>query len=300
MLFEGLDEVVDVQHRMDAARDVHAAIRAWSELHGCGSRCMVTSRNYGYDLCRIRDVPHWQVAPFGEPQIRKFVEGWAWALERAMRPKAPRKKAAEDEAESLQSAVFDPGAAHTDTLRTFAENPLMLTILALVKRQFGVLPDLRAQLYDVTLKTLVGTWNKMRSLAGPIAGVELPIEQTIRLWEPVALWMHQQHHTGTAPRHEITQHLAQQLIRTGTPPETAVRTAESYLDTAAHWAGLLIERGPNVFGFMHQTFQEYLAAGAGPLGPRPPRGVAALFVPRPLAGGGPPGRRILGRCSGTC
>ena len=241
--------MVDVKLRMAVAAEVHAAMRSWAARPSGGCRCIVTSRIYGYEICRIRDVAHWQLAPFEEKQIRRFVHGWSWGLELALHPNAPRQKAAEEEAADLTRAVFNPGSANTTTLQTFAENPLLLTILALVKRQYGVLPDLRAQLYNVALKTLVGTWNKARGLAGPIQGIELPTEETIRLWEPVALWMHQKYNTGTAPRSEITQRLAEQLVAThNMPAEVAICTAESYLDTAARWAGLLIERGPNVLG----------------------------------------------------
>ncbi|MCP4694730.1 MAG: hypothetical protein GY859_42270, partial [Desulfobacterales bacterium] len=138
----------------------------------------------------------------------------------------------------------------------------MLTILALVKRQFNVLPELRAQLYDVALKTLVGAWNRTRSLGGAIEGVDMPVERTIRAWEPVALWMHRTHPAGAAPRAEIIEKISDSLQQDGVDSKEAVMTAESYLDSATRWAGLLLEKGPNVFGFMHQTFQEYLAARA--------------------------------------
>jgi len=261
LLFDGLDEVPNTEVRLRAARNVEATLRACAEQGATGTRCLVTSRVYGYELCRLRGPEHFELAPFEEPQIRRFIEGWAWALERSLRPKAPRRAEAEKEAEELRRAIFD-GAVHRETLQSFARNPLLLTILALVQRQWGGLPDLRAQLYEVALKTLVGTWNRARGLAGPIEGIELPDERTMQLWEPVALWMHREYPGGTAPREEIVDRLANKLTAEGTERAAALATAESYLDAAARWAGLLLERGPNAFGFLHQTFQEYLAARA--------------------------------------
>ena len=45
-----------------------------------------------------------------------------------------------------------------------AANPLLLTILALIKRQGVVLPNRRVELYELYLETLIRSWNKARAL----------------------------------------------------------------------------------------------------------------------------------------
>ncbi|MBI4704527.1 MAG: NACHT domain-containing protein, partial [Deltaproteobacteria bacterium] len=261
VLVDGLDEIPDPALRIATAQGIEQCLRSLAQQGDAGSRLLVTSRVYGYEICRIAGASHWQLAAFEKEQIERFVRGWAWGVERALHPAAPRPLAADKDAGQLIQAIYGTGAAHQDTLQDFAANPLLLTILALVQRHYGTLPELRVKLYQAALATLTESWNRSRSLAGPI-GVELEAERTMQLWEPVALWMHAELPTGTAPRDKIVAKLAGRLIEDGVDRDKAIQTAESYLDTAARWACLLSERGPNVFGFMHQTFQEYLAARA--------------------------------------
>ena len=260
LFFDGLDEVPDLQVRLTVSRLIEACLRACMEKGTGGSRCMVTSRKFGYELCRISDVPHWELAGFEKEQIERFSRGWFKALEKSLRPQAPNMEVARKEAADLVEAITGSGSVHHDSLQSFSQNPLLLTIVALVRWQYGILPERRARLYEMALTTLIETWNRMRGLAGPAEGIQLNANQTMHLWEPVALRMHLEYPGGTAPRSMILRYLAETLMRDGVSQEAALQTAQSYLDTAARWAGLLIERGPGVFGFVHQTFQEYLAA----------------------------------------
>jgi HEAT repeat protein/energy-coupling factor transporter ATP-binding protein EcfA2 len=264
VLLDGLDEVPSARVRERTVREVNRLLRRCADDGTSGSRCVVTSRLYGYRNCRITDAEPWQIAPFTEPQIRQFIKAWSWGLERTLRPAAPSRAKAEQEAESLAGAIFGTGSAHPDTLHSFAENPLLLAIIALVKRQFERLPDLRVELYEIALKTLFETWSFHRSLAGPLQRHDpnVQAEQTMQLWEPVALWMHEECPGGTAHRDEILRRLAVELRADSDSDEEAWTAAESWLDGAARWAGVLLERGPDRFGFMHQTFQEHLAGRA--------------------------------------
>lgn len=261
LLIDGLDEIPDMQRRWDISRTIGASVAACAE-RAEGTRCLITSRKFGYDLCRIQGMPHWELAPFGPAQIERYVQGWTRALERTLHPEAPRLGAADHEARQLVATINEPYSDHHETLQGFARNPLLLAIIALVRWQHGNLPERRARLYDYALTTLVVSWNRMRTIDGSCKGVELDVAGTLELLEAVALWMHAECPSGTASRREIIGRMAAVIERTNFSREEALATAESYLDSAARWAGVLIERGPNVFGFSHLTFQEYLAARA--------------------------------------
>ena len=110
LLFDGLDEVVDTTTRMEVARRLQGMMEALAARGASGGRCVVTSRIYGYELCRLREVSHWELAPFSKEQVENFVTHWSWALERAFRAGGPlvaserRKKRATCDALSSSQA----------------------------------------------------------------------------------------------------------------------------------------------------------------------------------------------------
>src|SRR5438552_3232337 len=66
--------------------------------------------------------------------------------------------------------------------------------------------------------------------------------------------------TGTCTKTQLHTRLVEIITEETEATFGADAAAESYLTAAAEGAGLLEARGPNAFAFMHQTFQEYLAA----------------------------------------
>ena len=78
--------------------------------------------------------------------------------------------------------------------------------------------------------------------------------------QPLALWMHEQKEgeegERVAHRDEIKAVIAPHLARIGLKGEDA----KGFLDSIRDRSGLLVERALDVFGFQHQTFQEYLTA----------------------------------------
>jgi predicted NACHT family NTPase len=86
------------------------------------------------------------------------------------------------------------------------------------------------------------------------------LQQTKRVWAAVAHWMHEETNRGTLHRNRLHQKLVDVLVQRELTEYQAEAEAESYLQTATESTGLLEARGPNIFAFVHQTFQEYLAA----------------------------------------
>ncbi len=254
VLLDGLDEIPDSRYRVAASRGVADLIARYPD-----NRYLITSRIFGYSLCRLSgDAGHYVLQGFQDDQIKQFAHQWWRAYEAAIHPQAPDMGNAARQADELIAAIFD--SAHPQ-VRDFARNPLLLTILALIKWQGVTLPERRVELYEVALRTLMESWVRVRSLAGPIKGVELDLGQSLRIWQRVAFWMHKERPTGAAHRAELTQQLTEALVaEQGLGDAEAEATADSFLQAAADRLGLLQERGQNLFAFLHQTFQEYLAA----------------------------------------
>ena len=92
---------------------------------------------------------------FDDDDIALFLEKWTQALEQAAKGASTvtQLEAAEEKAELLFALERNPG------VRELAANPLLLTILALMKRQGVLLPERRVQLYDQYVQTLLRHWN---------------------------------------------------------------------------------------------------------------------------------------------
>jgi HEAT repeat protein len=251
LLLDGLDEVAETAQRIASARAIDEALGG-SE----GNRVLITSRRVGYAICRLATpARHFILAPFSPQDITTFVEHWHLAYEKAAHEDKADLAAARKAADALNSEL-----QKNTSVALLATNPLMLTIIALIKHQNVILPHRRVELYEIALNTLLRSWNLARSLAPRPAGEDPRIEQTRAVWSHIAFWMH-----GEANRDVGRDRLQTKLVQvlTGEFDKTeydALAIAESYLASAAETSGLLEARGPSTFGFIHQSFQEYLAA----------------------------------------
>ncbi len=252
VLLDGLDEVAEVGGRSRAARAVEALL-----LTAAGNRIVVTTRVVGYNITRL-NVPaeHHILEPFSPQETATFIRQWYLAHDRALHPDHPDPVQAAKDAQSLIDDVQkNPGVAG------LATNPLMLTIIALIKHANVVLPERRVELYEIALNTLLRSWNRARSLSKkePV-GEEPKLEKTKKLWAAVAYWMHR-NVSRTIPETQLHAQLVRVLMEDfRTPQDQADDIASSYLAAARDRSGLLEARGPSTFAFVHQTFQEYLAA----------------------------------------
>ena len=252
LLLDGLDEVAELGRRIGVARAVDGLLQQLGH-----NRVVVTSRIIGYSICRL-SVPadHATLEPFSAEDVATFARQWHRAYDRAVHPQSPRPEQAEREAQSLIDDI-----RQNPRVADLATNPLMLTIIALIKHQEVTLPDRRVELYEKALNTLIHSWNKARSLSGRPVGETPRLDATKKVWSAVALWMHEQTSRGTLRRQQLHDKLIEVLqSELGIPELAASEIAESYLVTATESSGLLEERGQGRFAFVHQTFQEYLAA----------------------------------------
>ena len=252
ILLDGLDEVAHTDHRIASAK---AADALYQDL--AGNRALVTSRIVGYNFWRLA-VPadHFLLEPLSRQDVETFCRQWHQAREREVHREAPNPDRARKDAQELIGEIHaNPSVA------SLASNPLMLTIIALIKQRDVRLPQRRVELYEVAVNTLLRSWNNARSLSGRPLGGEPRLEQTKRVWAAVAHWMHQETSRLALHRRQLHERLVEVLIDDAEMTRhQAENEAESYLSTAAEVTGLLEARGPDTFAFMHQTFQEYLAA----------------------------------------
>ncbi len=256
ILLDGLDEV-----QRDRAHLV-AKVEAFAhEATARGNKVVVTSRVVGY-----RDSPldgqAWvlfTLLDFDRAAIEEFATKWCWAFEKSVRGDTPEAKAsAEEERKSLiESIDANPGVAR------LASNPLLLTILALIKRQGVSLPNRRVELYELYLKTLITAWSKARALDKRPVGPPLDYLETIGVLGPLALWLREENPTaGIVPEERLREWLTKhfQGAEWGEKAGPAAIHAREFLESVRKYSNLLLERGQGRYGFIHLTFEEALAA----------------------------------------
>ncbi|AGP40770.1 HEAT repeat domain-containing protein [Sorangium cellulosum] len=269
VLLDGLDEVLDITTRRHIANQARALIQGEAAR---GNRFVVTSRIVGYREAQLPgDLPHVTVLDFGEREIEAFARRWCEACEvwlaDGQRTAVALKRAAQEERELLAEVRANPSVLR------LAANPLLLTMLALLRRQGGRLPDERVRLYERYIEMLLDSnWESARSDGArtrepPRFDRNLATTYLIEL----ALWLQRHKPSGTARRQDLEGALVEIALRAdGIDPLTAsVKDRQQAHDKAAlflkdmrHFAGLLAERGQDAFGFLHLTFQEYFAGRA--------------------------------------
>ncbi len=265
VLLDGLDEVLNAGTRSYVAQQAGALIGEWSPR---GVRFAVSSRFVGYREAPVPgSLPTLSVLDFGEKEIEVFVQRWAhayeiWAAAGEATPEALRR------ARDLERDVLDDVRSN-DSVRRLAANPLMLTLLALLRRQVGRLPHRRVQLYEAYVSTMLDNWLEARSQgAREKSVVALDRHQAENILIPMALWLQQEKPSGTAGGAELESALTAICLRekglardSATVPQLreAEENARRFLREMREMTGLLVARGHDAFGFLHLTFQEYFA-----------------------------------------
>jgi predicted NACHT family NTPase len=194
------------------------------------------------------------LAPLSQPQIEEFVKGWYEAL-------VHEGQVTQHKGRSLSSQL-SRAATSQPRLRELAENPMLLTIMALVQTYYGTLPQERAKLYQACVETLLLRWQQSKEaeaeeLPAELAELELKQEVIERLlWE--IGWV--AHAEQTAQ--EAADISEQQVIEIARRHLGSYATAEAFVEYTERRAHLLIGKGgkdDRRYSFPHRTFQEYLA-----------------------------------------
>jgi formylglycine-generating enzyme required for sulfatase activity/energy-coupling factor transporter ATP-binding protein EcfA2 len=255
LLLDGLDEVRELRHRnmvVERVQDFYIHHR------GAGNKLVLTSRVVGYREVRpsAEGLAEATLVDFDDEEIEAFVGKWTTAIEKAAagETRTAREEASREREDLLIAVRGNPG------VRSLAANPLLLTILALMKRQGVTLPERRIELYQRYVETLLKHWNVARGLAGRPAK-DLDLMDTLRILQPLALWMHETS-PGVGLVKEGDLHRELQRIFAERKERDPEKAAHQFLADVRDHTSLLLDRGGRQYGFIHLTFQEYLAAAA--------------------------------------
>jgi len=150
------------------------------------NRIIATSRFVGYREAPLRDT-RWCTAAlvdWEKEEIERFVERFTLAVETLVAggENEDVHRQAEREKQSLLNSIF----GH-EGIERLSGNPLLLTILVLIKRQGVELPNRRVELYELYLDTLLRSWNKARALDKTPVGPDIDYHEVWQILAPMAL-----------------------------------------------------------------------------------------------------------------
>ncbi len=255
VLWDGLDEIPDLFERQRVVDRVRKFFQ-WN--HRAGNRFVLTSRIIGYQDAPLHAVglATSVLSEFTARDIEDFVAKWTEAVAHnsSKSPEIALRAARREEADLLIALRRDAG------IRQWAGNPLLLTLMAVLRHRQGIAHNSRAKLYDQFVQTLLHHWNMARSL-DTVGMQPSSMRHTQTLMGELALWIQQQHAQRCVVKAESARRKLTEICTAHqlTNPE---HEADLLLRHARDYAGILVDLGPGEYGFIHRTLQEYLAAYA--------------------------------------
>jgi len=137
-------------------------------------------------------------------------------------------------------------------LQTMAANPLLLTLIMLAYEDRPLLPERRAELYQICIETVLAKWDARRGIR---RGWEFKTEQKHQLLKVIAWHFHGKRQRFFTER-DLLQVIAEFLPAINVP---AARNNDILQEIESE-LGVLKEQAMGWYGFLHLTLQEYFAA----------------------------------------
>lgn len=260
LLIDGLDELT--AHRNEVIDALFDAV----ETHIVGDRsgrnqAVITSRIHGYDdvYIALDDVAHYIIRPMSGEQITGFVTRFFTEIRRA------------DQAPEFLQRLEQSSPA----IRRLATTPLLLTSMCSYWHRHYELPASRPKLYRQLLMDTAFRWRTFaegQSTLETLLGNE---RDFMAMLSRIAVHIHEENVDGRISEDELLETLDDALFGAeALTGEDSRSVGPELIDRIRDKIGILAEFSPGEFGFIHQTFREYLtgldllyqAEGAGPGG----------------------------------
>jgi hypothetical protein len=246
-LLDGLDEAHDHAARQ---RTMDAVVELAQRFPRC--RVVVTSRPGGLDGVEIT-VPVRAIRPLSKEGIDRFVERWCrLAAESRLGPGVVAQERGGEDARALRDEIRG-----NERIQALAGSPLLLTVIAMVRRAGLRLPEHRAELYEHITRLLVERWTRARAVEGGGSATPIRMADALRLLGPVA-W----HIVSAGDRGEMAEAALRQSLdaaRAGGAIR-GVETTDGALALFRDQLGLFVESAPGRYRFLHLSLGEYFAA----------------------------------------
>ncbi|NES84353.1 MAG: NACHT domain-containing protein [Moorea sp. SIO2B7] len=244
VMLDGLDEVTQLNKRQQVSQWINQQIEAYST-----TAFILTSRPHGYYSAPVPKIETvLEIQPYNLEQIEQFIHDWYLQTESMNREgiKNPRvEEIAQNQAHDLRERI-----SHNPNLGTMARNPLLLTMIATIHSCGEVIPESRVKLYGKVCDLLLEETQKENTNQ-----IQLTPQQHKSILQWLALELIKQNicsFTLAEERVLLKNKLTQMGVNSWKP--------EEFLKQSKTFTGLIVESEPEIYEFIHQSFQEYLAA----------------------------------------
>jgi predicted NACHT family NTPase len=255
VLLDGLDEISSKEQRRIVCRWVKDMCTGLKNAY-----FVVASRATGYrKLDRIElEVPHLRadIMDFSPQQQEDFLEKWFRAVYCAeLLPMA--SKMTEQEWQQRQKKLANQQSRtiidflkreENKSVQELAAVPMLLQIMASIRKKQEYLPKTRAALYDKALDHLLEYRDQQRGIE-PL----LTADESRRVLAPTALWMQKDLQQDEVPKEKMHQTM-QPILNTLQGQHNALDFCNYLRDRA----GLIADYDREHYVFRHKSFREFL------------------------------------------
>ncbi|MFM8479269.1 MAG: NACHT domain-containing protein, partial [Planctomycetaceae bacterium] len=258
-ILDGLDEVVELSLRETVSGWIRQAVPGRPN-----DWFVVTSRFQGYKSAKVllgAGFLEFHVHGLSNPQVKTFLERWFAAAHRRVDGpgQVAQQKALADT--TTLTKVLDTAPYQSPSMRELVTNPLLLTILCVVYHEEHNLPTGRAELYQHCVRVLLDVWRRSKYEHSAALPAPFNSDAAQGVLARLAWWMHQEDERSTAPLQELEQEAELELKKLAESAGLG-REGKAFIVRMREESGILAlgGEGSRKCGFLHLSFQEYLAA----------------------------------------
>ncbi|MEK6744916.1 MAG: NACHT domain-containing protein [Nitrospirota bacterium] len=238
IFFDALDEILDIQERLNIRNDIENFIKIHSKV-----RAIVTSRYESYEEVYFKENEFtvYEVQNFNDSQIEEYVNKWYLIEEE---DNATRKKEVTD-------CLIELGKVEDELKR----NPLLLSLILILYRNELELPTSKLDVYEGCTKTLVET----RDAKEKKLDLNLKIKNKTAVYSSIAYWQYVNfagEKVKSLSFNMIIKHIKDYLLDKGefTSDDEAEQAAEEFMEFSKT-RSIFVENS-----FTHKTFLEYFTS----------------------------------------
>jgi hypothetical protein len=237
VMFDGLDEILNDQDRIEAATKIEQFAASFGE----GNTIIVTSRIPSYRLAQLTGFEHYTLEQFQEEQISDFVKKWFQIVEENTDCQTGGH-------ELISMLCKDPN------LLSLSTNPLMLSLICLISFQGVPLPKRKGDLYDICIRTLYSSWETKKGFNSLLSD-----PQRFEVIKKLA-FLFLDKKIISCTEYEVISLLDKILEEQQVPKNDVDHISSTIFKEITERSCFLVEREPNTFAFIHLGIRDYLAS----------------------------------------